>query len=864
MNDELFLIRGTFSSGKPSENQAVSIRLGGWDAWRICFFFVGLVTTCALPWAKAQSLNETFDDGVANNWTIVSGTEAWAIPAGTDRVYTNSGFATTAFQISTYTGATWTSNFVLQARLKLWGSGTSNRVGLVYNYQATSPSKYYAILLHKAASGQQLQFIEKTSSDTNPLPVQSHTYPLPTSGAPDNNWVDLRIERVGNTTTVIVSSSTDSATFTRVQTAIVGAGRVGVIDRSADSAFNSVSVEALPPFTPGITQPAGPTYDPTRYVDIDAGAESNPGTRDLPWKYAPGMPASTHAAAPGDVIALRRGGVWRLTSPWVIPSSDTSGNPIVYTAYGSGPLPKVTVLEDISTGWTLQSGSVYQRPVSGTVERLYINNVGMGEALSSTVGAAKNWVGQASRVIAELEPIPNPNGIVVGQEYPTGIVKYWKQVGTTLYLYSPNGNPNTLGAVEALKDDRDYAIRVSNKSYVYIDRIAAYGGSVAVVNFEASGTNAPTDVRFTSGEVRSAKSKGIRVWGGTTATAGFNNGQIKWNTVDAGNGPTTRVTPDDAQYGRNPDSDTEDTTLESYPGEGKLGSHDGISLWNGVQGWVVAQNEVSNFWHTQLKVCVINTTYSAAVGNTLEHNEAHAEAINYAHGLEINCNPEPSFAALLQGNVARFNHIHDTWVNNKHEGNNTEFYGNLIVGVFGTPRYPLGSNSWSSDGVDINGYGGSSGGIFAFNTIVNAGGAGLALVGTPSNGPIPSGLVIANNIISHCGNKRNFPSTPYYIAFRDQDEGTSNVEVDNNVMYSPNTTRVYEHNGRSTRDTVATMDSLESSWDNNIGSNPLFEDYAGDDFRLTTLSPAQGAAKNITSILPESAGWNDIGCWQTP
>ncbi len=836
------------------------------------------VLACALPSAPAQTLSETFDDGVADNWSVVSGVQAWTIPADTDRVYSNIDYSdATACQISTYTGATWTTNFVLQARVKLWGTGTGNRVGLVYNYQAGSPVKYYAILLHKATSGAELQFIENTTGASNPASAQSHTYPVPSSGAPDNHWVTLRIARVGTLTTVTVTNSNGSATFTRTQTAISGAGHVGVIDRSADSAFNDVTVGEIR--TPGITESfgSGPTYSPTRYVDSSAPNDNGAGTQGDPWKYAPGMPGANpaHVAAPGDVIALKCGSEWRLTSTWNIPTSGSSGSPIVFTAEGSGALPKITVLEDVSTGWTLHSGSVYKRTVTGLVERLYIDGVGLGEASSGVVDDTQNWVGQTRVVTTVSEPYPAVPGIQDGTPGPatvtdTGIMKYWRHHDTnadsaydTLYLYSPDGDPDTLGnKIEALKSGISSAIRIFNKSHVYIDRLEVNGGTLAVVNIDANNANLSTDVRVTNCVVRCAQRTGIRVFGATTGSTGMSAGQIKWNVVDSGDGPTTRVTPDDAQYGRNPSGAAPDD-LCAFSGDGQLGSSDGIALWNHVKDWVVAQNEVSNFWHTQLKVCVNNAGYGDAANNILEHNEAHADDINYAHGLEINSDPTASEALRLQGNIARFNHIYNTWVNSKHEGNDTKFYGNLIVGVYGSPRDPTGNNGWSGDGVSVSGHGGSSGGVFAYNTIVDAGGAGIALT---SYSP-PTGLLVANNIFSHSGNRRQTSSGgPRYSALRDQNSPSSPVEVVNNLLYSPHVTTVYEYrSGSSTLwDEVSQMQTVDTDWTGNIGADPEFTNYTSVDLTLGASSPARNAAKDISAVLPESTGWFHLGCWQLP
>src|SRR5262249_6216983 len=153
--------------------------------------------------------------------------------------------------------------------------------------------------------------------------------------------------------------------------------------------------------------------------------------------------------------------------------------------------------------------NVYKATVPGTstkVRRLYVNQVGMGQAWSSawvTSGSTTNWVGQPRMYTCTQLPYPNPLGVVVGQSYNTGITKYWRQATDlsntqAMYLYNPGGAPTTLTSLEGSMSDIVATIACSDKSYVYIDRLDLSGGATAVINIEASAGAAPTDVRVTN------------------------------------------------------------------------------------------------------------------------------------------------------------------------------------------------------------------------------------------------------------------------------------------------------------------------------------------------------------------------------
>lgn len=226
------------------------------------------------------------------------------------------------------------------------------------------------------------------------------------------------------------------------------------------------------------------------------------------------------------------------------------------------------------------------------MQRVFVNDVEGGEAFATTVDAAQNWVGQGHVNLTAQDPDGSGTAYPpVGTATATGIVKAWKFFNATgtLYLHSPSGNPNTNGAkIEVLKSAPSSAVKIGNQSHVYLDRLMISGGNTVVVDINPTGTYAGTNLRVTNCVIKSARSEGIRVW--VDSTAAQTNGVIKWNIVSSGQGPNTKPCADNALYAFG---------NEPYPGEGS-GAYNGVTLYSGCQNWVVAQNNVSNFWHTQI------------------------------------------------------------------------------------------------------------------------------------------------------------------------------------------------------------------------------------------------------------------------
>ncbi len=85
----------------------------------------------------------------------------------------------------------------------------------------------------------------------------------------------------------------------------------------------------------------------------------------------------------GDSVLLQRGGVWN--EQLVAPASGTSGGPITYDAYGTGPAPVITAAAPIlpwiigtGTPWSYVSGSTWKATVATTIASATINMVQFG------------------------------------------------------------------------------------------------------------------------------------------------------------------------------------------------------------------------------------------------------------------------------------------------------------------------------------------------------------------------------------------------------------------------------------------------------------------------------------------------------
>ncbi len=124
----------------------------------------------------------------------------------------------------------------------------------------------------------------------------------------------------------------------RVYSRALSASEIGEVYKHTDT------VTPPPTTTPTSPTPVDPEVTPvtttgTYYVDFASGSDSNAGTKEAPWKHAPGDPKATGnpaatKLAPGNVVQFKGGVVYRgvVDVKW----SGTSGKPITYKGTGWG------------------------------------------------------------------------------------------------------------------------------------------------------------------------------------------------------------------------------------------------------------------------------------------------------------------------------------------------------------------------------------------------------------------------------------------------------------------------------------------------------------------------------------------------
>jgi hypothetical protein len=187
-----------------------------------------------------------------------------------------------------------------------------------------------------------------------------------------------------------------------------------------------------------IANASGTTY----YVDncVIVGNDSNNGTSpSTPWLTVNKVNTSSFSA--GDSILFKRTCTWR--EQLTVPSSGSAGNPITFGAYGSGVQPIISGANLLSSGWSLQSGNVWQASLTTQPSEVFFNAViGTLETSIATITAANEW--------------------------------WWSS--NVLYVYSTS-NPGTAFTNPGIEaSQRQYAI-YSNQNYVTFSSLQLQGSN---------------------------------------------------------------------------------------------------------------------------------------------------------------------------------------------------------------------------------------------------------------------------------------------------------------------------------------------------------------------------------------------------
>ncbi len=179
----------------------------------------------------------------------------------------------------------------------------------------------------------------------------------------------------------------------------------------------------------------------TNYYVSSSGNDSNNGlSSSTPWKTIAKVNASSFL--PGDNIFFNKGNIWRELLN--IPSSGSAGNPITFSAYGTGADPIISG-SDLNVSWTKQATNVWKSNVTTQPTIVYFNNT------RGTLRADVNC-------LAPYE---------------------WYWASNVLYVYAPgDANPSTTYASPGIEvGNRTRAMQTNNKQFITFSNITFRDGN---------------------------------------------------------------------------------------------------------------------------------------------------------------------------------------------------------------------------------------------------------------------------------------------------------------------------------------------------------------------------------------------------
>jgi hypothetical protein len=244
-----------------------------------------------------------------------------------------------------------------------------------------------------------------------------------------------------------------------------------------------------------------------------AGNDSNDGkTIEAPIKTISKLNSMSIDA--GKTVLFRRGDNFR--GKVTVPSSGTTSNKITFGAYGTGAKPIINGTNNVSGGWTVHSGNIYKKSVSGSIYQVFLNKTRVRPARYPKVGwfltgsgtsgtsvysdsltTGANYVGskifiRPNYFTGDIKTVTGQSGktltidsttrhaLVPGRgfflmnklEYLTQPGE-WYHDGNTLYVWGLNSEDINTLTVEVSNEDRGFEVLV--KPNIVIKDLEIYG-----------------------------------------------------------------------------------------------------------------------------------------------------------------------------------------------------------------------------------------------------------------------------------------------------------------------------------------------------------------------------------------------------
>jgi hypothetical protein len=588
--------------------------------------------------------------------------------------------------------------------------------------------------------------------------------------------------------TATVSGASNTAVTWSINPSIGTISSAGLYTApSSIPASQTVTVTAQSVATPTTTASATisltpPTY--TYYVDSVNGSDSNPGTQAAPWKTIAKVNATT--LLPGQSVAFKAGGLWR--EQLTVPSSGSFGNPITFTAYGSGTPPEIAG-SNVVSGWSLVTGSTYQSPLALSPTNIYVDDPNTGVSTVPLTLAAS---------LAAAEATPGS----------------WYYAESTLYVQLANSSNPSGHTIEA--SVRSYGIYSAMHSFITVEGLYVKHGTIGGIYFQNTNVPSGTSANYYNNDFNEYITiQGNTVWNYGAAGSPFNGG-IYLQGYTWGNPPMLRG------------EQILNNTVGRMDSPGSLNYDEGGIEIRGTTGALIEGNSVAtvnNFGIT------VRDDYGSQMCNSpvITHNTITLNRGNIA-------------VSSCPGAQVTYNLIHDSLgygvgiANNSGSAasNNVVLAYNLIYNLNITP------DTYLYNGFDINQA--SLNGVAYNNTIYGVAAASMTLEGASS------GWLVENNIFDASANNVIFGQTNVkpclYI-----DSGVS-ATYQHNLFNTSALGLSYEFSLVSYGGYVyyATFHADFGDINSVVNVSPMFNNPSSGDFTLMAASPAIGAGVYIPGV----------------
>jgi len=563
------------------------------------------------------------------------------------------------------------------------------------------------------------------------------------------------------------------------------------------------------------------------YVSSSTGNDSNDGlTTSTAWKTLTKIRQATFI--PGDIIHFKRGDLWKEGKGLFIDEQGTAANPIIFTDYGSGDLPEISLIETLDNNlpWVDEGNNIWSIVLDDNLvtnsaipwwtyyhklKRLFINGaevlgaaVGYDEELGTNIPDQVQFLykGFNDRLL-KVYTTTNPNNLLIElsfEQYPIHIQKY----GTETPMHIIVENFKTIGG---------------DIASVYV----AKGHHIIVRNIEA-GTYAQ---------------HGIDIGANTSYITVDNciiDSKYTFDYTEAGVGYKSNRGPSEGFYIRG-------------------GDH--IEFMNSI---------VKNFTHANINVGKSSDT------NSSEYNKIHDNitSSNLAYGGRTVIEDGTHYLEYYN------NTIDGSGVQNQFNGQNNHYHHNIIKNV----RSSSLTHYHSGWGISVSPY--SNGedaidNIFENNIIMDCESGGITIQNSEfavvANNIFRNNILINNGkFVAHFTGFTQNQSSNIDLAIKIQDRYdwtnqqfvapfTSGNTFQNNIIYnSSNPAKILYHldnsdpNGWTTlKITVAEFNNQNGQHNdiisNNIEADPKFIDLINGDYHLQETSPAVNAGTTATATI---------------